>query len=353
MKILFTKAENLLPGMLICAALFIITGCDKSDTSGTSKTMPGAEQENSAILSKVLVEVDGRKFTQADADKEISSKLTSLLGQVPEAQLVQIREKMLKESVDDFVNRTLLLEAADRAKVTVSEAEIKTAIDKIKNNLPQGVTLDEALKKSGITQEKLHEEVALGLRLTKIIDAQVKDKKAPADKEIKGYYDTNKKQFEVLETVHARHILVKTEEKDDKKIKDEKMTKAESIRKQLVGGADFAKVAKTSSDCPSKEQGGDLGTFQRGQMVKPFEDAAFKQEVKAIGPVVETPFGYHIIQVLEHGQPKTRSLDEVKGSIAKTIEQQRTQEAAEHYITELKSKAKIVYADNMAPAVKK
>jgi len=353
MKILFTKAENLLPGMLICAALFIITGCDKSDTSGTSKTMPGAEQENSAILSKVLVEVDGRKFTQADADKEISSKLTSLLGQVPEAQLVQIREKMLKESVDDFVNRTLLLEAADRAKVTVSEAEIKTAIDKIKNNLPQGVTLDEALKKSGITQEKLHEEVALGLRLTKIIDAQVKDKKAPADKEIKGYYDTNKKQFEVLETVHARHILVKTEEKDDKKIKDEKMAKAESIRKQLVGGADFAKVAKTSSDCPSKEQGGDLGTFQRGQMVKPFEDAAFKQEVKAIGPVVETPFGYHIIQVLEHGQPKTRSLDEVKGSIAKTIEQQRTQEAAEHYITELKSKAKIVYADNMAPAVKK
>lgn len=354
MKIIFKKAEKLLsPAFVVCAALFIITGCGKSDTSGTAKTMPGAEQENSAVLSKVLVEVDGRKFTQADADKEISGKLASLLGQVPEAQLVQVRENMLKESVDDFVNRTLLIEAADRAKITISDADIKTAIDKIKAGLPPGMTWEEALKRSGITQEKLHAEVALGLRLTKIIDAQVKDKKAPADKEIKGYYDTNKKQFEVPETVHARHILVKTEEKDDKKTKDEKMAKAENIRKQLVGGADFAKVAKESSDCTSKAQGGDLGTVQRGQMVKPFEDAVFKQEVKAIGPIVETEFGYHIIQVLEHSQPKTRSLDEVKDDIAKTIGQQRKQEAAERYITELKSKAKIVYADNMGPAAKK
>jgi len=358
MKKSFTKAENLLPLiMLVCAALFIITGCSKSDTAGTSKTKPGAALESGSAQqaepSKVLAEVNGRKFTQADADKEISGKLASLLGQVPEAQLVQIREKMLKESVDDFVSRTLLVEAADQAKIMVSEAEIKTAIDRIKNNLPQGVTMEEALKRSGITQEKLHEEVALGLRLTKIIEAQVKDKKAPTDKEIKDYYDSNKKQFEVPETVHARHILVKTEEKDDKKTKDEKKAKAENIRKQLTGGADFAKIAKTSSDCPSKKEGGDLGTVQRGQMVKPFEDAAFKQEVKAIGPIVETPFGYHIIQVLEHSQPKEKSLDEVKGTIEKTIQQQRLQETAERYLAELKAKAKIVYADGMVPAAKK
>ncbi|MCX5903689.1 MAG: peptidylprolyl isomerase [Proteobacteria bacterium] len=358
MKKSFTKADNLLPLiMLVCAALFIITGCGKSDTAGTSKAKPGAALESGSAQqaepSKVLAEVNGRKFTQADADKEISGKLASLLGQVPEAQLVQIREKMLKESVDDFVSRTLLLGAADQAKITVSEAEIKTAIDRIKNNLPQGVTMEEALKRSGITQEKLHEEVALGLRLTKIIEAQVKDKKAPTDKEIRDYYDSNKKQFEVPETVHARHILVKTEEKDDKKTKDEKKAKAENIRKQLTGGADFARIAKTSSDCPSKKEGGDLGTVQRGQMVKPFEDAAFKQEVKAIGPIVETPFGYHIIQVLEHSQPKEKSLDEVKGTIEKTIQQQRLQETAERYLAELKAKAKIVYADGMAPAAKK
>ena len=88
-------------------------------------------------------------------------------------------------------------------------------------------------------------------------------------------------------------------------------------------------------------------------MVKQFDDAAFKQDVKAIGPVVETQFSYHIIQVLERSQSRTKSPDEVKGSIKATIEQQRMQEAAERYIAELKSKAKIVYADTMAHAAKK
>lgn len=357
MKRYFARVKNLLPlSMLICAALFIITGCGKNDTAGTPKTKSDAALESAAAPkaepSKVLAEVNGKKFTQADADKEISSKLAGLLGQVPEAQLVQIREKMLKECVDDFVNRTLLIEAADRGRITVGEAEVKAAIDKIKNNLPPNLTLEEALKRSGMTTESLKTDVTLGLRLNKLIEAQMTDKKAPADKEIKDYYDSNKKQFEVPETVHARHILFKSEEKDDKKVKDEKKTKAEGVRKQLVGGADFAAVAKQSSDCPSKKDGGDLGTFQRGQMVKPFEDAAFKQEVKAIGPVVETQFGFHIIQVLEHNQSKTKSLDEVKDSISKTIQQKRLQDAAERYLAGLRTQAKIVYADGMAPAAK-
>lgn len=357
MKKNFNKANYLLPlCLLICAALFIITGCGKSDTAGTPKTESEAALESAgapkAEPSKVLVEVNGKKFTQADADKELSGKLAGLLGQVPEAQLVQIRENMLKECVEDFVSRTLLVEAADRGKITVGDAEVKDAIDKIKKNLPPDVTLEDALKRSGMTPESLKADVALGLRLNKIVEAQIPDKKAPADKEIKEYYDSNKKQYEVPETVHARHILIKSEEKDDKKVKDEKKAKAEEVRKQLAGGADFAAVAKQKSDCPSKDQGGDLGTFQRGQMVKPFEDAAFKQELKAIGPIVETQFGFHIIQVLEHNQPKTKSLDEVKDTISNTIKQKKLQEAAERYLAGLKAQAKIVYADGMAPAAK-
>jgi len=358
MKIFFTKAENLLTlSMLICTALFIITGCGKNDTAGTPKTESDAALESvtapKAEPSKVLVEVNGKKFTQADADKEISGKLAGLLGQVPEAQLVQIRENMLKECIDDFVSRTLLVEAADRDKITVGDAEVTAAVDKIKNTLPQGMTLEDALKRSGMTPEGLKADVALGLRLNKLVEAQMKDKKAPTGKEVKEYYEGNKKQFEVPETVHARHILFKTEEKDDQKVKDEKKDKAEDVRKQLAGGADFAKLAKEKSDCPSKKDGGDLGTFQRGQMVKPFEDAAFKQEVKAIGPLVETQFGYHIIQALEHNQPRTKSLDEVKDSIATTIQQKRLQAAAESYLAGLKARAKIVYASGMAPAADK
>lgn len=68
------------------------------------------------------------------------------------------------------------------------------------------------------------------------------------------------------------------------------------LKKELDGGADFAALAKANSDCPSSAQGGDLGAFGRGQMVKPFEDATYELPVGAVSGVVETPFGYHLIK---------------------------------------------------------
>jgi peptidyl-prolyl cis-trans isomerase C len=160
---------------------------------------------------------------------------------------------------------------------------------------------------------------------------------------MKKYYTNNKGKFDTPETVHARHILIKVDDKDDKKTKDKKMAKIEGIRKQLLKGTVFEKLAKEHSDCPSKEKGGDLGTFKRGNMEKSFEDAAFTQKVNEIGPIVKTKFGNHIIQVLEHNKAKSKSLDEVKDNIRKTLEQQKKQEIMTGYIAKLKENAKIVY----------
>jgi len=94
--------------------------------------------------------------------------------------------------------------------------------------------------------------------------------------------------------VRVRHILVKDR------------TLAASIRDQLLHGSDFDTLAFEHSISPDKAKGGDLGFFARGKMVKAFEDAAFEQPVGDIGPVVETPLGFHIIQVLERRQESLR-----------------------------------------------
>jgi peptidyl-prolyl cis-trans isomerase C len=99
--------------------------------------------------------------------------------------------------------------------------------------------------------------------------------------------------------VHARHILVACEPTDSPAVRASKRAQAEEIRREILGGADFAEAARRHSNCPSKEKGGDLGFFTRKRMVKSFEKAAFSQTIGEIGPVVETQYGYHIIQVLE------------------------------------------------------
>ncbi|MFC1462466.1 peptidylprolyl isomerase [Verrucomicrobiota bacterium] len=98
--------------------------------------------------------------------------------------------------------------------------------------------------------------------------------------------------------IHARHILLATGNMTEAR-KARRREEAEEIRRELLNGANFAEMAKKRSDCPSKRKGGDLGTFRMGMMVPDFEAAAFNQKENEIGPVVETKFGYHIIQVLE------------------------------------------------------
>ena len=102
-------------------------------------------------------------------------------------------------------------------------------------------------------------------------------------------------------------------------------------------------MATKNSDCPSKQNGGDLGTFSRGQMVKPFEDAAFSQKTKEIGPVVETDFGFHIIQVLEHQSAQVAKLDAAaKKQISDFLERQKQQAAFEGLVKRLKAGANIL-----------
>ena len=128
-------------------------------------------------------------------------------------------------------------------------------------------------------------------------------------------------------------------------VRAEKKARAEELRKQPVNGSDFAKTAAENSDCPSKNKGGSLGSFQRGRMAKAFEEAAFTQKVNEIGPVVETQYGYHIIKVQDHTPPNQKTFEEVKDQIRNHLVQKNKNMAVREYIESLKSKATIVYAE--------
>jgi peptidyl-prolyl cis-trans isomerase C len=187
------------------------------------------------------------------------------------------------------------------------------------------------------------------LRIKQLVESEVPTNTVPSDAEVAAFYESRKDQFTTQESVEARHILVKVESTDDAKTKAEKQAKAEALHKQLTDGADFEKVAKENSDCPSKERGGNLGSFQRGQMVKAFEDAAFSQELNAIGPVLETMFGYHIIQVLSHKTAGTNALEDVKDRLVEALKQNKQMESFEQFLAKLKKDAKITYAEGFTP----
>ncbi len=173
--------------------------------------------------------------------------------------------------------------------------------------------------------------------------SKIKTQIKVSEEEIKSYYESNIGEFERQEEVKARHILIKTEDKGE----DEAKKLSYEILEKLKKGEDFAKLAKEFSEDPgSKDTGGDLGYFGRGQMVPEFEEAAFSLEVGEFSEPVKTQFGYHIIQVLDHRIGGTKPLEEVRNEIYSKVLQEKAE-------IEASSKAKTLHKKILEETPKK
>ena len=271
----------------------------------------------------LVIEVNGKTLTREQLNKEIKKTMSVVKNQIPADKVDDYGKSLKKRMIEGFVSRALLTDEIVRKKIEVSKQELTDEFDKIQTTLPQGVTINEGMTKNNISKEKMNDDLRFSIQLKKLVALEKKRNIKPTDVEIQSYYESNKEKFKLPESVHARHILISKDSKDDDKAKAGKKAKAELIRKKLADGADFADLADKYSDCPSKKNGGDLGEFTKGQMIKPFERAAFSQKINEIGSVVETDFGYHIIEILDKKEATVKALDEsLKNRISSVLEQQ-------------------------------
>ncbi|TLS50184.1 foldase [Paenibacillus antri] len=241
----------------------------------------------------------------------------------------ELYQTMLKQvgpqAVDQLILERLINREAAKQKIEVSDADINAELDKIKANFPDEATFNQQLESAGFTLDTLKEQIRPQVQLTKLVEPQIE----VTDEELQTYYDENKAQYETPEQVRASHILVETKEE------------AEALLEQIKGGADFAELAKEHSKDGSAAQGGDLDFFGKGQMVAPFEEAAFALEIGEVSGVVESQFGFHIIKVTDKKAAATATFDEKKEEIRETVFQQKLNERTSAYVEELRSAAKI------------
>jgi peptidyl-prolyl cis-trans isomerase C len=142
--------------------------------------------------------------------------------------------------------------------------------------------------------------------------------------------------------VRASHILIGIPQNADAATKQQAKAKADALLKDLKAGKDFAATAKANSQDPgSAPNGGDLGYFEQGQMVPPFEQAAFALKPGEMSEVVETQFGYHIIKVADKQESKVVPLEEAKGQIEEYLTQQNRHAQTELFVNALRAKAKV------------
>lgn len=259
--------------------------------------------------------------------KAISGYDDATLSSLDQSAIVSFKKNIL----DQLINTELLYQQTQKEKVKISNNEINLEIDKIKDNFSSTEEFNEALKANNITLVRLKEDIKRQLMINSILE-KTRNQVSISDKELLEYYNDNKESFLEPEQVHARHILLETEEE------------ANNLLLQLKEGlTDFAELAKEKSVGPSAPSGGDLGFFTRGQMVKEFEDAAFSLEPGEISEVVQSQFGYHIIKSEEKKEEYSPTFEEAKERISNTLKNQRENEAILALTSKLREDAVIVF----------
>ena len=230
----------------------------------------------------------------------------------------EITEKDINEIIARYPEQQRMYMDNEQGRQQVLEQSIAFELF---NKFGQEIKLDKTEEYKD-SVEKLAKEILIQMTINKVLSEVT-----ITDEEVKKFYDNNKAQFVEPETASAKHILVDNEE-SAKNIKDE----IES------GSISFEDAAKKYSNCPSKEQGGDLGSFGRGMMVPEFENAAFTAEIGKVTEPVQTQFGYHLILVESKKEAKEKSFEEVKGMATGQLLQDAQQKKYLDVIKELEAK---------------
>ncbi len=204
----------------------------------------------------VVAKVNGVIITKTQLDKATQKVLASAKQQgkhIDSAQLLEIK----KENLEDLIHSELLLQASKKANIKVENNAIDNQLEKIKKNFPDEAAYQKTLRELKMTENDLR--------------AQIKDSVA-----IQLFIN-----YKIFPQINV-----------------------EDIYQKVKNGGDFGLIAKKYSQCPSSAKEGDLGFFQKGQMVKPFEDVAFSLKPGEVSGVVTTQFGYHIIKTTEKNLKK-------------------------------------------------
>ncbi|HEY5523375.1 MAG TPA: peptidylprolyl isomerase [Desulfuromonadaceae bacterium] len=302
-----------------------------------SAAEPEAKKEITAAvpLQGAVARVNGASI---DAIELRRAKKVLLRGQTAPAEQ---QAALDKQALEQLISAELLYQAAGKLEIKDLDKQIDAKIAQGKVRFKDELEFKKAIKDLEMDEKDLREYTRRDLLISRFVDTTFVSKTVVSEAEIRGFYDKNQEKFKQDETVKASHILIGVDSKASADDKKKAREKAEKLRKELVAGADFAVLAKGNSTCPSSQQGGDLGFFGKGQMVPPFEKAAFALKPGEISDVVETQFGYHIIKLTERKPASTTDFKDVKTKIEEFLKGQKVNESIQKYLADARKTAKI------------
>jgi len=299
-----------------------------------------ASTAGAEVLNGIAAVVNDEVITLLELNREytVILKEQEKRGVVSQDAAARLKRDVLTSMID----RKLIKQKIRELNIVITAEEITQAIEDIKrqNKMTQEA-LNAALLAQGITFEQYKAQMKSELERLRLMSQEVKAKIQVSEREIREYYEANSALFSEEPTYRARHIFLKVDKNASNDEIKKIMAKAADVMTEAKSNNDFVALAKKYSDDPGAAEGGDLGTFKKGDMIPEIEDAVITMKPGEISELVTTPAGFHIIKLEEKNPGKLKPLETVSVSINDLLYRKKSEERFKQWAEELRKAAAI------------
>ena len=288
-----------------------------------------------AELPEIVASVDAYSITRDELEQAVRSAEI----QAGQALPAQFRDQVYRAVLDRLVAFHLLLQESETRSIVVDDAVIDARIDTIRSGFPDKEAFEAQLERWDTSLSILRGEAQRDLLVERVLESAVLASLEIDPESVRAFYEQHPEQFTQPGGVRARHILIGVSPDAAEPDRAEARDRARRLRVDAEGVADFETLAREHSDDPgSAANGGDLGLVVEGQTVAAFETALFALDPGELSDVVETPFGFHVIQMVERQDDSIVPFEEASGPIGNLLLQQEQQTRTAAFIEELKAR---------------
>ena len=280
----------------------------------------------------IIVKAKSFDLSATEFLQNLQQQMGKDFSQLPLMEPKQL-EQFLQRNINFQIEKKLVRLTAEQKGIIISPLQVDSVLHNLNNDVEHKGNFLAILASNDIDIDFLRNDIEYNLYRDKLLHEHIYSQYQPNEDEITAYY-----KRDILAT--ARHILLKTDDFDEsgKKLA---YSRLDSLREEIIAGADFAELARTWSEDPgSREQGGLIANFKRGQMVGEFDQTAFSIPIGETSPIITTEFGYHIIQVISR-KSEEKPLEIVREKIIRDIENDYHQQEYQQFLQQSKKKQDI------------
>jgi len=348
--------KRLLILLLTCSCFSALPGCSSNET--VVKREPAATTQAVRQVAAPEKPLKSEKVINALA-AIVNNDLITFYDVQREAQLMinekqktatiddKMRSQINKTALDTLIDKTLFKQKIKELNIKVSDDEVRQSINDVKkqNNMTQEA-LVAALAAQGIPYDLYKAQLIEQLERLKLVSLEVRSNIHVSESEILAYYEANQIKYSEEDLFRARHIFFRTSETAPAEDIKRTMTSALLVLAEAKSGKDFIELAKKYSQDPAAQKdGGDMGSFKKGDMQSELENTISALKPGDISELVYTPLGLHIIKLEERSKGKLKPLDSVKNEIQETLYRKKSEERFTRWSSELRTKSSIEIKD--------